>query len=44
MLLLPEGQKGESWEASKTESFFRNPLEFDRKVLQFAPWIVTLVV
>jgi len=44
MLLFPEGQTGESWEASKTECFFRSPLEYASKILQFVPWVVTVVV
>jgi len=44
MLLFPEEKTGESWEASKMECFFGNPFEFDRKILQFAPWVVTVVV
>jgi len=32
MLLLPEGQRGETWEPSKIECYFGNWGAFDRRV------------
>jgi hypothetical protein len=33
MLLLPEGQTGETWELTEEHGFFRNWGALDRKVL-----------